>query len=73
MYEPPTVREYPYISPGLLKDYKFYYDLGYNDAKNAMEYKNPFEPSGHERDTTHTDELNYYYYSGFYAYEKTSC
>lgn len=70
MYNPPTIREYPHIHPLLIKDYRDAYDSGYADAKNGMEYKNPHEPSGHEREMTYNDELNYQYYSGFYSYEK---
>lgn len=64
MYNPPSKENW--YSTGYFDDtYKEYYDLGYN----AKEYKEPFEPSGHERDTTYHDELNYWYYVGYYDFE----
>ena len=68
MYNPPTVKKYPHIHPSIVRDYKDAYDAGYNDAKNGVEYKEPHEPSNHERDTTYNDELNYHHYSGYYDY-----
>jgi len=65
MYNPPT--EDNWIQVGRFDDsYKSYYDLGYDEAKNEQEYEDPYEPSGHERDTTYTDELNFWYYCGYY-------
>lgn len=58
MYDPPSETD--------RADYKEYYDKGYNDAKNKKEYQEPYpgaSPYGHGE-----DELNYWYYSGYYAF-----
>lgn len=50
--------------------FKEMYDRGYNEAREGKEYNEPYEYSGHERDTTYNDQLNYWYYSGYYDYEQ---
>lgn len=50
--------------------FKENYDLGYNAAKDGKKYKNPHKPSGHERDTTYDDEMNFWYYCGYYDFFK---
>lgn len=47
------------------------YDNGYNDRKNGIEYRADelYKPSGHERDTSFSDRLNFAYYQGYYDYE----
>ena len=45
--------------------FKKAYDEGFHAAEAGKSLDdNPYEPSGHPRDTTFTDELNYYWYSG---------
>jgi hypothetical protein len=34
---------------------------------------NPYQPSGHERETTHEDELHYQWFSGFMAADDEPC
>jgi hypothetical protein len=63
-YEPPTEDD-----SFSWETYKKYYDKGFNDAKNGLDYHELFKPSGHERDTTWEDEMNYWYYSGWSAFE----
>ena len=45
--------------------------IGFEDAKHKIEYRADilYPPSGHERDTSFTDELNYQYYVGYHDYE----
>lgn len=46
------------------------YNEGYQAAKDGKsEDDNPYPPSGHERETTFKDELNYHWYQGFWDYE----
>lgn len=55
MYDPPGKENWR--SVGSFNDcYKEYYDIGYQAAERKEEYCEPFEPSGHERDTSYTDE-----------------
>lgn len=68
-YNPPSKDNWHYTG-WFSESYKEYYDKGYNEAKEGKEYKEPFKDSGHERDTTYGDELNYWYYKGYYNYEK---
>jgi hypothetical protein len=70
MYNPPANSKYLHIHPHTVQSYRNAYEIGYNDAKGGREYKEPYEPSNHERDTSHSDELNYQYYCGYYDYEK---
>lgn len=45
------------------------YDEGYQAAKDGLdETENPWELSGHERDTTYQDEMHYAWYSGWEDY-----
>lgn len=68
-YNPPSKTNWH--STGWFSDsYKEMYDRGYNEAKDGKEYNEPYEESGHERDTTYADELNYWYYSGYHSYAK---
>lgn len=67
-YDPPSPTKW-YYTHTFDKEYKEMYDKGYNDAKEGKEYTEPHKPSNHERDTTYEDELNYWYYSGYYSYE----
>lgn len=65
MYDPPTKKNW--VRTGRFsKEHRIAYDKGYEDAKAGKQYLNPYKESGHERDTTFEDELNYYYYVGYY-------
>jgi hypothetical protein len=68
-YSPPTQRDYPYLEP-----YLEAYELGYKaDAAGLKEDDNPYEESGHERDTTVSDECNYQWYRGYcHGYEDST-
>lgn len=68
-YDPPSPTNWHQVG-SFVSEYKDYYDKGYNDAKKGKRFKQPFEDSGHERDTTFTDELNQWYFSGYYDYDK---
>lgn len=47
-------------------DYREAYDEGYLAAQQGKSLDdNPYPESGHERDTSHSDELNYWWYSGW--------
>lgn len=60
MYSPPDKEEDDF---GFFKEA---YDRGYESRKKDEPYKNPYKASGHERDSTFSDELHYYYYTGYY-------
>jgi hypothetical protein len=46
------------------------YNLGYYAAKEGKsERANPYNLSGHERDTTFENELNFQWYSGWGDYD----
>lgn len=46
------------------------YDEGYQAKKEWKSIEdNPYESSGHERDTTFSDELHYWWYAGYSAME----
>ena len=65
MYDPPSKTNWVYTC---LFDEEFAeaYNLGYEASKqNKILDDNPYRPSGHERDTTWSDELNYWWYSGW--------
>lgn len=59
MYNPPPSDDIVW------NDYREAYDLGYQSARQGKDYENPYKESGHERDTTFSDELHYHYYVGF--------
>lgn len=65
-YNPPFANS----SLGFTGAYREYYDKGFLDARNGVPYCDPFAPSGHERDVSYTDQLNYYYYSGYHAVDR---
>jgi hypothetical protein len=56
--------------PIILESYDEAYKLGYQAAKEGKdeEKDNPHELSGHERDTTYSDELHHQWYCGFNDY-----
>lgn len=67
MYDPPSETNWVMVG-SFHSDYREQYDNGYNDAKNKKEYQEPYpsaSPYGHGG-----DELNYWYYSGYYAFEE---
>lgn len=70
MYNPPSKINWVHVG-SFLESYKEYYDIGYNASKDNKEYEEPFEPSKHERDTSYTDELNFWYYCGYYDWEES--
>lgn len=71
MYNPPTIREYPYVHPSTLRDYKDAYDAGYHNSRLGLEYVDPHDSYGYnERKITYEDELSYQYFTGFYDYKK---
>lgn len=46
------------------------YEEGFDAAHaNKVLDDNPYKPSGHERDHTYMDELNYWWYKGWCDYE----
>ncbi len=69
MYDPPSPDNW-HNTHSWVPDYKRAYEDGYFAAANGKpQNDNPFTPSGHERETTHNDELNYWWYSGWNACE----
>jgi len=47
------------------------YDEGYEAAKaGKSEDDNPYELSGHERDTTYEDEMHFAWYNGWSSYKE---
>lgn len=71
MYNPPSKDNWHYTGR-FNESYAEYYNKGYQDRINKRVYKEPFKASGHERDNTYADELNYWYYSGYYCVEGIS-
>lgn len=68
MYNPPSKTNW--YSVGFFNEsYARAYNEGYMAAKNKSPENNPYKPSGHERDTTFYDEMNYYWYKGFEDYD----
>lgn len=67
-YNPPSLDNWHQVGD-FVETYVEYYDKGFNDASNNKQYQEPFEWSKHERDSSHTDELNYWYYKGYYDYK----
>lgn len=71
MYSPPSKLSWHYV--GLYDElYDTYYNMGWNDAKAGKNYEEPYRPSGHERETTHTDELNYWHWKGYEDYGESA-
>lgn len=68
MYNPPSKEKWVRVAP-FIEDYKEFYDIGYTDSKNGLEYKEPFSDNCHERYMDYSDELNYWYYIGYYDCE----
>ena len=54
------------------ESYRYAYDEGWNDSQKENNWQGDvkFPISGHERETTFADELNYAYYRG---YEDSLC
>ncbi len=68
MYDPPTEKNWVMVYP-LIQSYVDAYEEGYQAAKQGKALEdNPYEESGHERDTTYSDEMNYWWYCGFVDY-----
>lgn len=65
MFDPPTKENW--VNTGYCHSvYTETYTEGYEAAKSGLELSdNPYKESGHERDTTYEDEMNYYWYCGF--------
>lgn len=70
-YRPPSKDNW-HSTGWFSQSYADEYNHGYNEAKEGKLYTPPYEESGHERDTTYHDELNYWYYSGYYSYEENN-
>lgn len=52
--------------------YKEAYDAGYLAASEGKnEEENPYKLSHHERDTTYSDECNYYWWRGFSDFKES--
>ncbi len=69
MYNPPSQSNWVSTGP-FIEEYARAYEEGfhaYKDGKSVEE--NPYPRSGHERDTTFSDELHQYWIEGFFAYE----
>lgn len=64
-FDPPTKKNWVHV--GLCHEsYTEEYINGYKAALTGKPAEdNPHEPSGHERDTTYKDELNYWWYCGW--------
>jgi hypothetical protein len=69
MFDPP--REDKWYSTDFFDEtYVEAYKKGYEHHSNGgRESDNPHELSGHERDTTYSDELHYWWYKGFNDFE----
>jgi hypothetical protein len=65
MYDPPSETNWFYTGP-FLKYIADAYNEGYQAAQNGeKEENNPYEESGHERDTTFEDDQQYWWWSGY--------
>lgn len=65
MYNPPS-KSHWVSSHSFQQEYADEYDAGFKAAADGKSLDdNPNELSGHERDTTYSDELHYWWYVGF--------
>jgi len=69
MYDPPRKDHWHSVSR-FTEPFIVAYDKGYLAAKEGKNQNdNPYDESGHERDTTFQDMLHEQWYSGFNDYE----
>lgn len=67
-FDPPTSANWVYTHP-LDEEYPLAYIAGYQAALDGLSLEmNPHKESGHERETTFTDELHFWWYSGWSSY-----
>jgi hypothetical protein len=70
-YDPPSPTNW--VNVGRFdRSYAEAYNAGYSAASAGSPISgNPHEESGHERDTTRSDELHYWWHCGYWAFGET--
>ena len=70
IYDPPSETNWVYVH-SFDKTYAEAYDEGQNSARCGHPPEScPYRESGHERDTTYQNELNYWWHHGFEDYTR---